>query len=66
MSDFVANNFLKCEVSGVMRLTLLYNDSGAVIPAKAGIQLRNTGFRIKPGMTDKGKGLLAHYTSDDF
>jgi hypothetical protein len=27
--------------------------SEAVIPAKAGIQFRNTGFRVKPGMTNK-------------
>ena len=45
-----------------MRLTLLYTNSGAVILAKAGIQLRNTGFRVKPGMTKKGKGLLTHDT----
>jgi len=29
-----------------------------VIPAEAGIQLRNTGFRVKPGMTSKGKGFM--------
>jgi hypothetical protein len=53
-----------------MRLTLLYTNSGAVILAKAGIQLRNTGFPrikygaglVKPGMTNKGKGLLTHDT----
>ena len=40
------------------------------ISAKAGIQLRNNGFprikygasSVKPGMTNKGKGLLTHYT----
>jgi len=42
-----------------MNLTLLYINSEAVIPAKAGIQLRNTGFRVKPGMTNK---FLNHYT----
>jgi hypothetical protein len=39
-----------------------------VIPAKAGIQFRNTGFPrikygaglVKPGMTNKVKGLLTH------
>jgi hypothetical protein len=31
-----------------------------VIPAEAGIQLRNTGFRVKPGMTNKVKGFLLH------
>ena len=42
----------------VVRLTLLYIISKAVIPAKAGIQFRNTGFRVKPGMTNKVKILL--------
>ena len=41
---------------------LLHISSEAVIPAKAGIQLRNTGFRVKPGMTIKAKGLLTQYT----
>jgi hypothetical protein len=27
-----------------------------------GIQLRNNGFRVKPGMTNRGKGFLAQYT----
>jgi len=43
--------------------TLLDISSEAVIPAKAGIQLRNTGFRVKPGMTIKVKGLLTQYTT---
>ncbi len=43
-------------------LTVLYINSEAVIPAKAGIQIRNTGFRVKPGMTKKAKELLIHYT----
>jgi hypothetical protein len=46
-----------------VRPTLLYISSKAVIPAKAGIQLRNTGFRVKPGMTIKVKGLLTQYIS---
>ena len=46
-----------------MRRTLLYISSEAVIPAKAGIQIENTGFRVKPGMTIKVKGLLTHYIS---
>src|SRR3972149_3399823 len=50
----------------VVRPTLLYTHSGAVIPAKAGIQLNKTGFRVKPGMTIKVKGLSTHYTSLDF
>jgi len=29
----------------------LYNDLKVVIPAKAGIQVEKTGFRIKSGMT---------------
>jgi len=45
-----------------------------VIPAKAGIRLRNTGFpRIKygaglakPGMTIKGKRFMMHYISSVF
>jgi hypothetical protein len=28
------------------------------ISAKAGIQFRNTGFRVKPGMTNKVKGFF--------
>ncbi|MCJ7746425.1 MAG: hypothetical protein MUP27_01675, partial [Desulfobacterales bacterium] len=47
----------------VVRPTLLYISSEAVIPAKAGIQIENTGFRVKPGMTIKVKGLLTQYTS---
>jgi hypothetical protein len=49
---------------------LLYINSETVIPAKAGIQLTNTGFPrikygaglVKPGMTIKVKGLLTQYT----
>jgi hypothetical protein len=51
------------KTTSVVRPTLLYINSEAVIPAKAGIQLRNTGFRVKPGMTIKVKGLLTQYTS---
>ena len=47
----------------VVRPALLYVRSEAVIPAKAGIQVRNTGFRVKPGMTIKVKGLLTQYNS---
>jgi hypothetical protein len=47
----------------------LYINSEVVIPAKAGIQRRNTGFprikygagSVKPGMTNKGKRLLTHH-----
>ena len=43
----------KTKFPNVVRPTLLYISSEAVIPAKAGIQFRNTGFRVKPGMTKK-------------
>jgi len=33
------------------------------ISAKAGIQIENNGFRVKPGMTIKVKGLLTQYTN---
>jgi hypothetical protein len=49
--------------TSVVILTLFYINSEVVIPAKAGIQLNNTGFRIKPGMTNKAKTFLNHYTS---
>jgi NodT family efflux transporter outer membrane factor (OMF) lipoprotein len=49
---------------------LLYISPEAVIPSKAGIQIKNTGFPrvkhgaglVKPGMTFKVKGLLMQYT----
>jgi|GEM_PF-6402343 len=47
---------------GVMNLTLLYIDFRTVIPAKAGIQFKNSGFRVRPGMTNKVKGFLTHRT----
>jgi hypothetical protein len=37
LNNFVQNRYINSEV---------------VIPAKAGIQIRKTGFRIKSGMTD--------------
>jgi hypothetical protein len=49
-------------VPGAVNLALLYINSGAVIPAKAGIQPGNTGFRVKPGMTNEGKRFLNPYT----
>jgi len=52
--------------TGVVRLTLLYVISEAVIPVKAGIEFRNNGFRVKPVMTNKVKGLLTQYTSVGF
>jgi len=53
-----------------MRPTLLYIIPEVVIAAKAGIQFKKTGFPrvkhgtglVKPGMTNKVKGLLTHYT----
>jgi hypothetical protein len=33
----------------------------AVIPSNAGVQFKNTGFRVKPGMTIKVKRLLTEY-----
>jgi len=48
-------------ISNLVRPTLIYIGCEAVIPAKAGIQFRNTGFRVKPGMTIKVKGLLTQY-----
>jgi hypothetical protein len=50
-------------IPSVVRPTLLYISSEAVIPAEAGIQFRNVGFRVKPGMTIKVKGLLTQYTT---
>jgi len=41
---------LRSTPPGVVNLTLLYVNSEAVIPAKAGIQIENAGFRVKPGM----------------
>jgi hypothetical protein len=38
-------------LAGAVNLTLLYNGIRAVIPAKAGIQIKKTGFRIRSGMT---------------
>jgi hypothetical protein len=41
--------------ANVIHTRLLQVISRAVIPAKAGIQ-KKTGFRVKPGMTNKIKG----------
>jgi hypothetical protein len=51
----------KCIFPSAVNLTLLYINSEVVIPANtlkgngAGIQPKNTGFRVKPGMTNKAK-----------
>jgi hypothetical protein len=41
--------------------TLLYISRKGVIPAKAGIQIGNTGSRVRPGMTIEVKGILTKY-----
>jgi hypothetical protein len=45
----------------VLRPTLLYISSEAVIPAKAGTQIEKDVFRIKSGLTIKVKRLLTQY-----
>jgi hypothetical protein len=37
-----------------------------VIPAKVGIQIKNTGFRVKPGMTNRGNIFMNHCTKKFF
>jgi hypothetical protein len=44
------DNYFVC--ISVLNLTLLYVNSEVVIPAKAGIQIKKTGFRIRSGMTE--------------
>jgi len=51
------------EVYTVVFLILLYRNLRSVIPAKAGIQIEKTGFRIKSGMTKCVKSFLRHYNS---
>jgi hypothetical protein len=46
------------DTTSVISQQQLYNDLRAVIPAKAGIQIRKTGFRIKSGMTQWLKSFL--------
>ncbi len=50
-------------IDSVVFLTFLYNDPKIVIPAKAGIQIENTGFRIKSGTTKCVKVFLKQYTN---
>ena len=52
---------MKTETSG-MHLTVVDSSHQAVIPSKGGIQFRNPGFRVKPGMTIKLWGRLTQYT----
>ena len=40
-------------MASIARPTFLNISSEVVIPAKAGIQFRYIGFRVKPGMTTK-------------
>jgi hypothetical protein len=42
--------------------TLLHINYETVIPVEMGIQLTNTGFRVKPGMTIEVKELLRQYS----
>ena len=49
-------------LAGLVSLTLLYNDDESRLPAKAGIRIENTGFRIKSGMTECVKFFLRQYT----
>jgi len=51
MMEYWNNGTVELINGKIARLTLLYINFEGVIPAKAGIQLRNTGFRVKPGMT---------------
>jgi len=46
-----------------MHSTLLDMIPQAVIPAEAGIQIKKTGFQIKPGMTIRVKGFLMQHTN---
>jgi hypothetical protein len=48
-------------LSTAVNLTLLYHDLKAVIPAKAGIQIKKTGFpRIKYGAGSIRSGMTKH------
>jgi hypothetical protein len=53
-------NLLKA-IASVVNLTFLYSVLRTVIPAKAGIQIEKTGFRIKSGMTKNVKSYLNQY-----
>jgi hypothetical protein len=52
----------KGEKSSAVHSTLLHINYETVIPVEMGIQLTNTGFRVKPGMTIEVKGLLRQYS----
>jgi hypothetical protein len=38
----------------------------SVIATKEEIWFKNTGFRVKPGMTSKVKALIIHWTTECF
>ena len=55
----------------VVAATFLNINSGPSFPPRIkygvnsnGNPVKNTGFRVKPGMTDKGKEFLAHYANE--
>jgi hypothetical protein len=50
--EYWSTGVLRTKLTNAVNLTLLYISSGTVIPAKAGIQIGKTGFRVKPGMTN--------------
>ena len=58
------NIFLKKNIprSIILYQAILYINLGAVIPAKAGIQIEKTGFRIKSGMTKSMKSFVGQDT----
>jgi hypothetical protein len=45
-----------------LNLTLLYFRLDVVIPIMAGIQIRNTEFRVEFGIKNKGKRSLTHHS----
>jgi len=52
---------MEAPLLSVESLTLLYSNLKSVIPAKAGIQVKKTGFRITSGMTKCVITFLRHY-----
>ena len=63
---FLFSSFMEAPLLSVESLTLLYNNLRSVIPAKAGIQVKKTGFRIKSGMTKGIKTFLRHCIRNAF
>ena len=60
MLDFSAIRLVRGKRTSTVILILLYVNSGVVVPAKAGIQLKETGFRIRSGMTEYLKSSVKH------